>query len=355
MKVYVLPADAHGCGHYRLMWPAEICREQGVDVQIMPPKKDSGFLAKTREGPDGKQIITSIQVPADADVIVIQRPAHPLQVQMIRMMRQNNIAVVVDMDDDMNSIHPKNGAFLAYHPKSNSPHSWKFAAESCKEATFVTTSTTTLQRIYGHPNRSAVLDNYIPASMLMESKPITGAFGWAGTIQSHPDDLQVTGTIIQKLIDEGASFRTIGPPAGIKDALRLKEEPNSTGVVPLDKWIKTIGETIDVGMVPLAPSPFNSSKSRLKGIELMAANIPWVASPRTEYYKLHKQSGCGFLAQTPKEWYTHLRRLLGDEPLRKEQVEMGREYMKSQTYEKQAWRWAEAWQRALEIQRGVTA
>jgi hypothetical protein len=32
---------------------------------------------------------------------------------------------------------------------------------------------------------------------------------------------------------------------------------------------------------------------------------------------------------------------------------MGREYMKTQTYEAQAWRWAEAWETAYKIQKGL--
>lgn len=111
MKVYVLPADAFGCGHYRLIWPADVLRKQGHDVIIMPPNDKSGFLARIGETDDGDQQLTGIQVPADADVIVLQRPAHPLQPQMIQMMRQNGIAVVVDMDDDMSTIHPDNIAF----------------------------------------------------------------------------------------------------------------------------------------------------------------------------------------------------------------------------------------------------
>lgn len=353
MKVYVLPADAHGCGHYRLIWPAQAVKALGVDVEIMAPKKDSGFLAKMREGPDGQPRLISIQVPQDADVIVLQRPAHPFQLQMIEMLRQNDIAVVVDMDDDMNNIHPKNAAYLAYHPKSNSPHSWKNAVQACRLATFVTTSTSALQRAYGHPHRSAVLDNYVPAATLTYNKPITGAFGWAGTTASHPDDPQVTGAVVQKLIDEGEQFRIVGPPSNAKEAFRLKEEPVTTGVVPLVDWIKKTGETIDVGMAPLSASAFNTAKSRLKLIEYLSTGVTFVASPRAEYMKLHRESGCGFLAVTPKDWYTHLKRLLGDEALRKEQVEMGHEYMRTQTYEAQAWRWAEAWELAYKIQRGL--
>lgn len=352
MKVYVLPADAHGCGHYRLIWPAQVCQRLGIDVQIMPPKKDSGFRAKVRETAPGVKELVSIEVPQDADVIVLQRPAHPFQPQMIDMLRSNKIAVVVDMDDDMTAIHPKNVAYSAYHPRSNSPFSWKHATESCRRATFVTVSTPALQRTYGYLDRSAVLENCVPAAVLSYNKPVTGSFGWAGTTQSHPDDLQVVGNAVQRLIDDGEQFRVIGPPSGVKEALRLKEEPNYTGVVALDQWIKICGENMDVAMVPLSPSPFNSAKSYLKGIEAMAAGVPWVASPRTEYTKLQKRSGCGFLAVTGKDWYNHLKRLLGDEPLRKEQAEMGREWMKQQTYEARAHLWAEVWERALKLERG---
>ena len=83
----------------------------------------------------------------------------------------------------------------------------------------------------------------------------------------------------------------------------------------------------------------------------MAAGVAWVASPREEYRKLHRESGCGLLADTPKQWYQHLKRLLDDDVFRKEQVEMGREYMVGQTIQANAWRWQEAWSRALEIQR----
>jgi hypothetical protein len=113
-----------------------------------------------------------------------------------------------------------------------------------------------------------------------------------------------------------------------------------------------IGESLDLGMVPLAPTAFNTSKSRLKGIEYMAVGVPWVGSPREEYRRLHRESRCGLLADGPKDWYTKLKLLLTDDVLRKEQGEAGRTWMQDQTYQANAWRWLEAWERALEIERG---
>jgi hypothetical protein len=354
MKVYVLPADNHGCGHYRLAWPASVLQQQGHDVVIVPPSKDTGFLVKMEEQPDGSQKLISVQVPEGADVIVLQRPAHKFQPQLIKMLRQEGIAIVVDMDDDMSSIHPDNSAFRNYSQRSNTPFSWRTAEECCKLATLVTTSTQALQKVYAPHGRGVVLDNYVPEATLFYNKPETGCFGWAGTTLSHPNDLQVTGDTVRRMMEVGYSFRVVGGPSKVKQNLRLTEDPVCTGTVELQHWIRTIGETMDVGMVPLAPTAFNTSKSRLKGIECMAAGVPWVASPRGEYRKLNKESGCGFLADTPKQWYAHLTRLMTDDVLRKEQAEMGKEYMQTQTYQANAWRWLEAWERAVEIQRGTS-
>lgn len=316
----------------------------------MPPNEKSGFLASIGERHDGSQELTGVQVPADADVIVLQRPAHQLQPQMITMMRQNGIAVVVDMDDDMSTIHPDNVAFHMYRHRSSSPMSWKWAEESCRQATLVTSTTRALQRRYAAHGRGVVIENYIPEACLDYEKPITGCFGWAGTTKSHPNDLQVTGRVVQDLIDEGFPFRVVGGRSKVKECLRLTQAPEVTGSIELNKWVGTMALTYDVGMVPLAPTAFNASKSSLKGKEHMAVGIPFVYSPREEYRRLFKQSGCGLQAEKPKEWYTQLKRLMTDEVLWKEQSEAGKMYMQDQTYQKQAWRFLEAWTQAYEIQ-----
>lgn len=352
MKVYVLPADGQGCGHYRVIWPANVLQKQGCDITIMPPKQDSGFMANIQDKDDGSQELAGLRVPEDADVIVIQRPAHPLQPQMVRMLRENKIALVVDMDDDMSCIHPDNIAFHVYRHHSSTAFSWRYAIQACKEATLVTTSTRLLQKVYARHGRGAVLDNYVPAAYLDFPTSEAGTFGWAGTTKSHPNDLQITGPSVQRLIDDGYKFQVVGGKSSVQRNLRLRNPPSCTGSIELSRWAGRIGEELDVGMVPLAATSFNSSKSRLKGIEYMAVGVPWVASPREEYRRLNRESGCGLLADTPKEWYAKLKQLLDDDVLRKEQAEAGREFMKDQTYQANAWRWWEAWTRALEIERG---
>jgi hypothetical protein len=344
-----MPTDADTI-EYRMIWPANVLERQGFEVILVPPKKGQGFLAKTTQDANGNEFLTSIQMPDHMDVVVLQRPCHPLQPQMIDILRQNGVAVVIDMDDDMSNIHPDNAAYHMYRPGSGSPFSWKHAMESCKRATLVTASTPALLKIYAKHGRGVVLNNFVPKAYLSFPKEDTGAFGWAGTTKSHPNDLQVTGKMAQRLVDEGHPFRVVGGDKHVKAAFKLNHDPDMTGTVGIAEWAKTIADTIDVGMVPLAATAFNSSKSRLKGIEMMAVGIPWVASPRAEYRTLVKESGCGLLAETPKDWYSQLKRLLRDDVLRKEQAEAGRMYMQDQTYEAQAHQWWDAWTRAYEIQ-----
>jgi hypothetical protein len=260
----------------------------------------------------------------------------------------------VDMDDDMNSIAPGNVAFHAYrHSNKRSPLSWRYAMESCQHATLVTTSTPELQKVYARKGNGVVIDNYVPEAVLdLDVTPAADGFGWAGTTISHPGDLQVTGGTAQRLVNEGHPFRVVGGKSQVQEKLKLKEEPFHTGYIGLDVWCRAIAATYSVGIIPLEPSAFNRSKSRLKGIEHMAAGVPWIASPREEYRRLHRESGCGLLAETPKEWYAQVKRMLTDDVFRKEQIERGKEYMKDQTFQAQAWRWAEAWTQALKLQRG---
>lgn len=353
MRVVVFPADAWACGHYRVIWPANVLQQQeNWEIFIMPPDGKTGFQVKTRPREDGTQELLELTAP-ECDLVVLQRPGHMLQPQLVKALRAAGIAVLIDMDDDMSTLSQHHIAFQLYRTKSKTDFSWRNALDSCKAATMVTTSTSELQKTYAPHGRGRVLDNYLPKACLEfdEPKPEPG-FGWAGTVSSHPDDLQVLGNAVQRLIDDGHQFTVVGDGKNLTGPMKLRRDPPATGGLGLDQWVRTIQRTLSVGMVPLAATRFNTSKSRLKGIEYMSGGIPWVASPRQEYRKLQRESGVGLLADTPKQWYSQLKLLLTDDVFRKEQGERGREYMQDQTYEAQAWRWAEAWTEAVKIQRG---
>lgn len=354
MKTYVFPADTHGCGYYRLIWPAEELRRQGYDVEIIYPNRRNDALS----GVMRDDTMVDVRIPPDADVVVLQRVTHRFLVQAMHLMRKKGVAVVVDFDDDLTCIHPANPAFAMLHPRSGPrDHSWENTLRAADAATLVTISTPALSGRYGHPkskydvDKSRVLYNMVPRRMLDVPHEDSDVVGWAGSVHSHPTDLQVMGPAVAQHIQNGGHFRVAGPEVGVRGALGISEKTplDATGSVGLDAWPLAVA-SLGVGLAPLADTKFNSAKSWLKMAEYAACGVPCVGSPRPEYVRLHKL-GVGQLAKNPNDWKSRIARLVDDAALRDELSLKGRDVMYDMTIEGNAWRWYEIWTEALKLQR----
>lgn len=344
-KVYVYPGDAWGCGHYRLVWPGESAHGHGVDVTVTPvaERNQLNIEVDPRTGRVRRE-----RFPADADVVVMQRPTNMFLRQVIPMLQARGVAVVVDMDDDLGCIHPSNPAFAGLQPTSmergrrkTNLHSWHNARDACREADLVTVTTPALAQRYGSHGRVRILPNMVPAWYLDVPHEDSDVIGWGGVVGTHPDDLQAVGPAIATLARSGARFLHVGDGGGVARALGLPAEPECTGPMPLPEWPRALA-AFGVGIAPLADTRFNRAKSRLKALEYAAVGVPWVGSDLPDYRALH-ELGCGMIAARPKVWAGCLRRLLAEPGLRAELSAAGREVAAANTYEANAWRWAEAW------------
>ena len=348
VKIYVFPADLGGCGYYRLIWPAEVLRAAGHRVNIVHPQDRDRALQARVNG----DAVTSVRLPADADVVVFQRVTHRYLAQAISVIRAQNIAVVIDMDDDLTCIHPANPAFHMLHPTGPNPaHAWHYTQVACDNATLVTVSTPALADRYGRRAPARVLYNMVPARYLDVLHEDSDLVGWAGSVHSHPTDLQVVGPAVAQLLQAGHRFKVIGPPTGIHQALGvpIARKIESTGVIGIETWPLALSG-LGIGIAPLADSRFNAAKSWLKPLEYAAAGVPCLASPRAEYARLAKL-GVGWLARDHKDWRRKLKTLTEDQSLRTELSERGRAVARRHTIEENAWRWLEVWSEALELQR----
>lgn len=349
MKVYAFPADMQGCGFYRVIWPSEVLKNMGVDVEIVKPgARDVGLQGVM----DGDRMV-DVQIPADADVIVLQRVSHRHITQAVRLIRDRGVAVVVELDDDLSCIDPRNPAFDFLHPRGPQPdHSWHNTMDACRDATMVVTSTPSLLPRFAPHGRGMVYENYVPARMLNIPRVDHDLIGWGGSVHSHPGDLQVMGSSVQRLINEGHQFGVIGNGIGVREAWGLPEEVglHVSGVVPLDEWGDALSK-LGIGVAPLADTKFNVSKSWLKMAEMAAVGVPCVGSPRAEYSRLNGL-GVGFTAKDQNDWYRKLRYLAANADVRQEVSEAGRAVMAGLTIEGNAWKLAEIWKEALRLQRG---
>ncbi len=369
MTIYVYPADNFGCGAYRLRWVAEALIAQGHDIKLCMPG-DRGGIGGSVDQRTGR--LVDIQVPDDAEVVVMQRVAMQHLADGIPLLRKRGVAVVVDMDDDLTRIDTANPAYWGFREDTGSPlHNWRNAHRSCLQATLVTTSTPKLIGVYAPHGRGVVLENRVPARYLdlprTAETAARGAIGWAGAVHSHPKDLGALGPAVQRLVGEGVPYWGVGASYAFRPGddglwhelgLAGKEGGYATsGDCTLDEYPVAVAG-MGIGMIPLADTSFNASKSWLKGLEMSACGVPWVASPRAEYVRLADRLNgavpAGVLAAKPQHWYRELKRLVDDPVLREDMSAQGREAVQAcgLTIEAGAWRWLEAWTEAAKIQQG---
>lgn len=355
MKVLVYPADETGCGYHRLIWPTEVLRAAGHDVEVVAPRRRELSIQMRRDGS-----VAHVDLPPDIDVVVFQRITHGWLANVVDALRERDVAVVIDVDDDLTSIHPGNAAFQALHPSrvgthdsaTGRPHmhSWNHLTEACKKATLVTVSTPTLLKKYAVHGRGYVLRNYLADHYYGVRHVDSDTFGWPASLHTHPNDPDALGNAVSRLVSDGFRFGVIGDPTGVGHAFRLDSDPVGSGVVDLLDWPTAIAH-LGVGIIPLADTKFNDAKSWLKGLELSAVGVPWLASPRREYVQLHGL-GAGLLVDRPRGWYAQIKRLLVSSSWRTELAERGRVAASELRLRDNAWRWLEAWEHALTIQRG---
>jgi len=358
VKVVVYPADQHGCGHHRLIWPVDELRRLGHDIILVTPRDRHLRMLVD----DNTDTVVDVDLPDGADVVVLQRVTHRYLAQVVSVIRAKGVAVVVDVDDDLSSVHPSNPAWRDLHPNrerfvktaGGHPHSWHHLAQACRDATLVTATTPALARRYAAHGRCVVLPNYLAEHYYGLPHVDSTTVGWPASLASHPDDPSAVGNALARLVDEGVSFWVASAAAGVARAFGIADDERVgrlDAAVDLLDWPHAISQ-VGVGIAPLADTKFNQCKSWLKPLELAAVGVPWVASDRVEYRRLHKL-GCGLLVDKPKHWYTVLRRLIDDESRRRELSEAGRAVAETLRLRDHAWRWWEAWDGARALEREV--
>jgi hypothetical protein len=358
VRVAVYPADRWGCGSHRLIWPSEVLQRQGHDVTIVESKdRHVEMVIDNRV-----DRVVKVKVPDDVNVVVLQRVTHRYLAQAVRVLRDQGVTVVVDVDDDLASIHPDNPAWYHLHPRSRERrlgkntglHTWTYLGEACREASLVTATTPALVQRYGH-GHGVVLPNYLADHYYGVTHHDSDVLGWPASLRSHPNDPAVVGSAVARLVDEGHTFRVASAADGVGRAFGMTDDERVqrvTDAVELYAWPTELAR-LGVGIAPLADTRFNAAKSWLKPLELAAVGVPWVGSPRVEYARLHRL-GCGVLVDRPKDWYRTLRSLLRDAGRRTELADAGRAAAATLRLDDHAWRWWEAWSDAVARDRGRT-
>ncbi|MGQ9895819.1 MAG: glycosyltransferase [Roseiflexus sp.] len=149
------------------------------------------------------------------------------------------------------------------------------------------------------------------------SAPIIGYF--CGHAHVHDEDLASVGAALRAVMEAypGVRLRFYGdlslPPELRELPIRERIE-----LLPVVDWrdLPCHIAAVDINIAPLVDNPQRRGKSAVKYLEAAAVGVPTVAARLEPYQDVITDGATGFLAATPGEWETALRRLLRDPDLR---------------------------------------
>lgn len=136
--------------------------------------------------PDQVEIIWNrgVILPVDmlrADVAIAWRPSTAAQLAAVAMIRQQQIPIIADFDDDLINVPSGSPAFNAY---------FQGAADIRKIVSMcdsVWTSTEPLKQVYQHQNTTVIPNAVLPHQIAENPNPITKTVVWRGDYNQYED------------------------------------------------------------------------------------------------------------------------------------------------------------------------
>ncbi len=259
-RALCLPADAYGCGHYRVRQPFLALHGEGL-----------------LDGMIGDRYLTPVELARfEADVVILQRQLRDSQRARMQDMKELSGAFrIFELDD-----------YLTHLPMKNIHRSEMTAdvTRNLRQAVsmvdrFVVSTEPLAEQLAGFHNDIRVVKNSLPPTWwgnLETPLRRTGPkprVGWGGG-SSHRGDLELIADVVRDLADEVEwVFFGMCP-----DRLRPYVHEFHTGVHIDDYPAKLASLNLDLALAPLEDNVFNECKSNLRLLEYGACGFPVICS-----------------------------------------------------------------------------
>jgi GT2 family glycosyltransferase/glycosyltransferase involved in cell wall biosynthesis len=287
-----------------------------------------------------------------ADVVVTQRYAvGGLDAidALIRHCREHDMALLYDLDDDLRRIPRDHPDAALLRPRA------KQVSRLVRDADAVWVSTPALaDALRGMREGARIVENGIDERLwLAGAPPVPPREGpvrvlFMGTM-THDADLALVADALARLKAVFGDFVSI-------DVLGISGQPN------LPDWVNRVSMPIhaasgypgfvnwitqqhwDIGIAPLADTPFNRCKSALKTLDYAAIGLPILASDARVYRGSPADGPGGWLVPDNTDaWFVALARLVRDGTLRRQLAKGARDAVAGATLAAQATRRRAAW------------
>ena len=262
-----------------------------------------------------RQLIAS----RDADVLWVYVELFPYLPALVEQLATRGKRVVYDMDD----------AFFHHYDDSENPLlRGLLGGKHGKLMTHAAACTC------GNEYLREYVSRYCPKTIVLPTVVDTNVYrpvartasgpaviGWIGSPTTWPNVRPLLPLLRELCAGGGVVVRAVGAGAMAErdrfPGLELVDWSEETEVAEVQR--------MDIGIMPLADSPFERGKSGYKLIQYMACGLPAVASPVGVNRTILADGVSGYLATTEPEWREALTRLIADPGLRRRMGEQGRQ------------------------------
>ena len=286
--------------------PSRCSRPKGTRFGSSPGETRSSRSSQFKYAAD------ALKLAGWADVVVLQKPAHPPS--LLDAIARRNPRLVVDFDDAVWASPTREGERQARILGRRLDH-------AIERAGVVT--------VGSHLLAAAVLRGHPDAEVTVMPSPVD--LRWATTKEHVDVDRPVVGWIGSP--ENLADFEpAIGGLIALGTAIRLRVVSSAPlETVPgaeFEPW--TAGAEheallgFDVGIMPLNDDQRSRGRCAFKAIQYMAAGLPVVASPVGAAGEVVEDGMTGFLAEGLADWTHHLDALARDVNLRQTLGRAGR-------------------------------
>lgn len=332
MKVAFIAHPELPGGWYRGIGPMVALHARGHEVrQLWAPGSDD-----LRAG-----------LVADCDVLHIHRRHDDEVLQLVRYAHRHGIAVVYDNDDDLSAIPKGNVRHREYGGRAGD-RALRQIRKLVQSADLVSApSRVILERFRGYgAERLELLENYVPDEVLRTSGASNGdrvVVGWVAGKEHHADvERMPLRDAVGRLLDAHPQLvvQTIGLGLGLRHERYRTVEP-----VPFAELPAKLAQ-LDVGLAPIADTPFNRARSNIKVKEYAALGRPWLASPVAPYAELGERQGGRLVPDDG--WFEAIGRLLEKPRERRKLAKQARKWGRAQAISANAGLWERALEEAVE-------
>lgn len=299
-----IPFGPDGSGYYRFYLPYKHLAANSPHRVMMPPPGAPEWY------PNDDQL-------EEIDVIAGQRMCGGTGIKIWEHYK-GKTALVYETDDDI--LHPDpSGLPHMFDPKVRESFTRCIALSD-----LVTVSTEPLAGVMRQYNPNVrVLPNHINDELLALERPRRDRLtvGWSGGA-SHLADWAAAGSAVSEAL--------AAHPAADMHFIGADYSPLLGRECRFDRWQVSVWDyyktvDFDIGLAPLAPLPFNDSKSHIRALEYAALGIPVIASDLPPYRDFVIDGVTGYLVRTQQQWQQRLTELINDEAARAEMGAKARE------------------------------